>query len=467
MRRGAVACALLVAAVLGCDSKSEPWREPTPADVAAALELIPPYLKWQPMPLPDDQNALVPWRRAAAKLVPFTDDGVESAFYDAMSPGNPVDFPEGERRARLEKWLASNEEALALVDEGLALGWCRFDITIGEQLDDSLLQSLRQVARIRRVRAALATADREFEQACNELIKGLRMAKTVCAAEGAPIHFLIGIAFGGIARGGVRELAAEMECPATVLERLIAALAPRGEVGQQFVTALKIDFAYVAADLSANPGRARMDAACGPVVFADGSNFAKIATDTYRAAVRSAVRPWPEREIRLSLELRALVEEHTERSSEAMLTWATGARADAEERIRKLAEDVASRGGGMYAALLTDTLRHMLECQFQDIAEGSATRAVLALRLFEMRKRRLPEELDELVEAGILDSIPVDPFADKPLRYSRERRRVWSVGPDETDDGGGDRPASWTGKDYVLVVPGDGVAGHQDKGNEE
>ena len=81
-------------------------------------------------------------------------------------------------------------------------------------------------------------------------------------------------------------------------------------------------------------------------------------------------------------------------------------------------------------------------------------RTVLSLSLFEMRQGRLPEGFDELVTAGILDAIPVDPFCDKPLRYSRERRRVWSVGPDESDDGGRDEPAKWTERDYVLAVPG-------------
>ena len=66
----------------------------------------------------------------------------------------------------------------------------------------------------------------------------------------------------------------------------------------------------------------------------------------------------------------------------------------------------------------------------------------------------LPESLDELVEEGILPSVPMDMFADKPLRYDPERRLIWSVGPDEVDDGGEGDPENWReSKDYVLQLP--------------
>jgi hypothetical protein len=55
---------------------------------------------------------------------------------------------------------------------------------------------------------------------------------------------------------------------------------------------------------------------------------------------------------------------------------------------------------------------------------------------------------------GILEAVPIDPFSDEPLRYSRERRLVWSVGANETDEGGTAEPDSWSGDDFVLRVPG-------------
>jgi hypothetical protein len=49
--------------------------------------------------------------------------------------------------------------------------------------------------------------------------------------------------------------------------------------------------------------------------------------------------------------------------------------------------------------------------------------------------------------------VPTDPFNDQPLRYSKERRVVWSVGADEVDDGGVvDPELSIDSKDYAWPV---------------
>ena len=47
-------------------------------------------------------------------------------------------------------------------------------------------------------------------------------------------------------------------------------------------------------------------------------------------------------------------------------------------------------------------------------------------------------------------------FAGKPLRYDPARRLIWSVGPDEVDDGGDgipDTTRKWVWKDIVLQIP--------------
>ncbi len=57
-------------------------------------------------------------------------------------------------------------------------------------------------------------------------------------------------------------------------------------------------------------------------------------------------------------------------------------------------------------------------------------------QLFRNAKKRLPQELSELVDTGLLDTVPVDPFSGHPIRYDATRQLVWSFGIDEKDDGG-------------------------------
>ncbi len=64
-----------------------------------------------------------------------------------------------------------------------------------------------------------------------------------------------------------------------------------------------------------------------------------------------------------------------------------------------------------------------------------AARLLFALRAFEEAKGALPASLPELVP-DFIDAVPPDPFDGKPIRYSPEKRIIWSVGQDREDRGG-------------------------------
>src|SRR5262249_23606337 len=64
-----------------------------------------------------------------------------------------------------------------------------------------------------------------------------------------------------------------------------------------------------------------------------------------------------------------------------------------------------------------------------------ATRTLLALRAFQMARGSIPTALEELVPE-FLESIPLDDFDGKPLRYSPASKRIYAVGNNLIDDGG-------------------------------
>jgi hypothetical protein len=61
----------------------------------------------------------------------------------------------------------------------------------------------------------------------------------------------------------------------------------------------------------------------------------------------------------------------------------------------------------------------------------------VAVERWRLAKGALPDALGDLVPAH-LDAIPTDPFDGKPFRYKRLAKGyvVYSVGENETDDGG-------------------------------
>lgn len=67
--------------------------------------------------------------------------------------------------------------------------------------------------------------------------------------------------------------------------------------------------------------------------------------------------------------------------------------------------------------------------------EIAATRALVALKAYQDANGKLPDSLEALVPK-YLDAVPRDDFDGEPLRYSVERRWLYSVGNDFVDAGG-------------------------------
>ncbi len=74
----------------------------------------------------------------------------------------------------------------------------------------------------------------------------------------------------------------------------------------------------------------------------------------------------------------------------------------------------------------------------QSNVQLQATRTILALRAYQLTHGQLPADLNALVPE-FLEAVPVDDFDGQPLRYSAEKKIVYSVGKNLKDDGGDDR----------------------------
>ena len=86
----------------------------------------------------------------------------------------------------------------------------------------------------------------------------------------------------------------------------------------------------------------------------------------------------------------------------------------------------------------------------------SVTQTLIAIKAFKMKTGRLPKTLDELVPEN-LAAVPLDDFDGKPLRYSPEKKILYSVGKDLKDVGGFTREETlkWWQKEYPYRSPED------------
>ena len=77
----------------------------------------------------------------------------------------------------------------------------------------------------------------------------------------------------------------------------------------------------------------------------------------------------------------------------------------------------------------------LLEKAMTTVVLHRQTRIMLALRLFELEHGKLPQRLEELVPTYLAE-VPADVFEDEPMRWNAASGVVYSVGTNETDEGG-------------------------------
>ena len=96
---------------------------------------------------------------------------------------------------------------------------------------------------------------------------------------------------------------------------------------------------------------------------------------------------------------------------------------------------VPNRLGIEWHNAISASLSKVIVQLFNDIFNSGATQLSVALECYRLDKGKLPEKLDMLMP-DYIDKIPLDPFDMKPLRYSNEKKIIYSVGEDLKDDGG-------------------------------
>jgi hypothetical protein len=106
----------------------------------------------------------------------------------------------------------------------------------------------------------------------------------------------------------------------------------------------------------------------------------------------------------------------------------------ARQRMRKVPNPI----GALLLAELTSSAP-VLVLRLHEATLG-LTQLVIALRLHELEHGRLPKRLRDLVRAGILDELPIDPFSGREFYYDAETATVWSAGDAEDASRGDEKP---------------------------
>ena len=109
--------------------------------------------------------------------------------------------------------------------------------------------------------------------------------------------------------------------------------------------------------------------------------------------------------------------------------------------LKKVTEEMTKDNPLLH--MIMPAVSRVLEISFRGKAKTDALITTLALLRYKADKSQLPENLDQLVEAGYLRELPIDPYGPGTLTYKRagDDFTLYSFGADFDDDGG--TPSKW------------------------
>lgn len=443
-----------------CSAQRSP--PPRTGGVAPALlDRVHPDLRYARVPIPDARNAFPLWAQAAGLMVDEYDGGVSDALTDVEGEFERNRFPAGEAGRRLEAWLERNKQALDLLEAGLARGSCQVPEITGPDADLGYFSKWKKLVVMKGIRAKLRASRGAPAAALDDLCDVLRMSELTARADGALLHYLVAIAIEGRSLSGMRWLARWPEAPELVLERMAGELARQTGSSEDFAQALRVDFSgYFLPILD---GIDKPDAFKGPYGrlgrwfsehpgLLDKPATVKLAGGYLSRLMRSAKGTWRERDKSIGHDMEASV---VKEGADLLARWFPSVfnlkgQPPSDEELAAVAETLSkvdNAFGQISTQAFVRPVSMTLESAFRARAEREATRAVAGIRLYALRKGRRPATLRALVDEGILPCLPEDAFSGGPLLYSDEKRLIWSVGPDEVDDGGNEE------KDCGWIVP--------------
>lgn len=444
MLRVVAACVLLGLAAAGgaagfvtCHSRDR--SPPFDADLAGAAE-----------PVPEPENAYGPLLEAAAHIdVP---DGEWPEIHEMIRGERPWDV------RRVDALLARNRRALVLVPEMLARRAFRRPAPDYPDGPEEQLESRGWiwVTSLLRLRALQRARRGDTDAALGDALALLRLGRLAAADSNADvIRMNERVLFSQLGLRAIEEMLPGLSVDGTqsrALSATLLALEPGPSIWRSMWAAeYRRDLAFLEylERLPDDPQHAPSLAEAGSLrtwalqhavaALPPGYRFQPRATATlfartYRAARARAALPcaraWPERDPGLRDELGA---------------W------DLPER--ELLPNAEGRRIVSYTAAYLhrwDALRCKAKLRVE------ATRALVALRAYQLEHGALPASLDALVPRYLTEP-PRDPFDGALLRYDPARRRLWSVGSDGLDARGEGREAegrydAWA-REPVFAIP--------------
>lgn len=428
---------------------------PTIADESSLIDSVHPSVRYD-RPSADVANDAWPiWRQAIKRVTESPDelDVSELLESEQVFPG------EGERTLALA-WMDENKAALELVNRAIEAGPIVFPKIDPDNWDVLDIVALRRISKLLLLHSRRYVEDGEYLNASKTISDVFRTGELIANAQGYLIHCLIGQAVRDDALSQFCFLANQPTCNLETLASMNFTVRRASQPRDVLSRVVIIEFNEYWL-----PTVTRL--------FQGVVDLREILKHMHQLEIRFFVndaQPPNEEEREHAKELERDFAQHpnpfdlpdtVKRTSEhaaKLVTWFSGAHlrgqstfhwnynVDPEvfeglqcalqwnawdvngrlsrKRFRELLRPIPNPLGRYLADDWTRSMDGIVSGTVHQAARLEGTKAFLATKLFMRRNGRLPASLDEVVQDGLLDEVPFDPYGEKPVSYSAESRTV-------------------------------------------
>lgn len=381
--------------------------------------------------IPDKENAFYYFDKAIGELYEMSKE--EREQFSRVLHGETWD------EAFVKAFLDKNGKWHDYVEEGLRCE--RFQVPEIADYGALLpyLASWRQIARLSSLRALYLLKTGKEKDALDECMLTIEFGHRIKDCRGGLIVYLVGVATQEIALRRFRDLLAQTELGAEALEPYIEKLAEYGANENGLGNAYRLEYVMFCNTIE--------DLATGKGIV---ERSRKDNSEPFRPAPRTIYFKPNKTKRRFATICRTLVANLPKHYAEMQLPEIE--KYDRLGKIRLILK--GNPVGDILIGMLAPALDRALVQKCRENCSVAATRILIALNCYKLKHGELPDTLEELVPE-YFDVVPLDDFDGQLMRYSREKRIVYSIDADLEDNGGtsrDERADPEAGYDWVYKI---------------
>lgn len=394
-------------------------------------------LTYERVSLPAERNAYTLWEKALPELKLPHEESLRAAV---RQMGNAETNLPPESAAAVRAWVDSKATPLALVSEGIARGvtqlppWPKDD-PIG---CPTAVSQYIDAAHVKAARGRLLAEDGNYDAAVNEFVETVTMGRLIAEGGASLIEYQVGRAVQAIGYVGMQRLVSRYDVPPTVLDGLQHSLGASAAFDSALAQTYRAEYQCQTVPILRQLRRDLAQRPMPPSVDVDDILSVERTVETIEPFLVRLIAntrvPWVARD-------RSIVADawkQLRQTDDEAIDGAFGLAMDNAkwEQVGRIVAEHPNALGDSLIAMVLPALDAALKTSVKTQAHHELTWTLVALQRSRFRTHALPDTLGSLSADGLLDGSPLDPFSGKPFRYDRAKGLLWSVGPDEADDGG-------------------------------